>query len=64
MENVTEKIKVTEATFEKLVDDRVMRALRSDPRYVHAADAEEQAQAEEEISDEIHAALSERYEVV
>ena len=58
------KFKVTEAWFESMLDIKIMRELRTDPRYVHAENAEEQSEAEEAISNECEARLRERYEVL
>lgn len=54
---------ITEAEAEKYADARIMKALRTDARYVHAENAEDQAQAEETISDEVWADLEATYEI-
>lgn len=48
---------MTDSEYERLVDARVQRALKTDPRYVNAENAEEQAEAEEAITAEAEATL-------
>ncbi len=58
-----ERVCVTEALFEKMLDAKIMDALRRDARYAHAENAEAQSEAEEEIANECETALLSRYEV-
>ncbi len=60
---MSDRIKITEALYEQMLDAKVMAALRTDPRYVHAADPEAQSEAEWAISDECDTAIRSRYEV-
>ncbi len=54
---------ITEAHAEKIIDTRVMRATQRDPRYLYAEDAEAQAQAEQDITDEIMRDMDREYVV-
>ena len=50
----------TEAERERMTDAAVMRRLATDPAYLNADNAEEQAEREEQIAREVEADLSDR----
>jgi hypothetical protein len=54
---------ITEARAEQIIDWRVMRALSTDGAYLHAEDAESQAEREQEITDRIEREVYAEYTV-
>jgi hypothetical protein len=54
---------ITEADYERITDARVLERIRTDPRYKHAENAEDQAEAEEAIMDEVAATMRRDYQV-
>lgn len=51
---------MNDADYERIVDARVQRALATDPAYLHAENAEQQARREEEITAEVERDLERR----
>lgn len=55
---------ISEADYERIWDSRVLHRLRTDPRYLHAENAEDQTEAEDEISREVEASMKRDYVIV
>lgn len=55
------KVVITEAAYERMADAMVQRRLFADRRYIHAENAEEQAEAERAIEREITEDLDAKY---
>ncbi len=62
-DEVSVRVLIDEAEFERMADRAVQRRLRVHSAYVYAQDADQQAQAEAEVEAEVDAELRTRYEV-
>ena len=59
----TERPEITEAEAERMADARVMQRLATDLQYKHAASPEDQAEREQEIAEDVWAALELKYRI-